>query len=583
MANPVTRTTIVRFPAGDSAGWNRLWGLVNLPVSVSPVGAAVYSGYTASEPNRFRIGGFVTEWWREGWSLRLASTSSDTWLADETYEQSAATQASNNRELSWDASPVTARQAVRFVFLTDEDLARIDADTSAGHADSASAILNPPPFRATVGGPSMTATLHAPLAADMTVGGVSMAVHLPRPFKWEAEVGGVSMAVDPTDLGWVAVIGGPSMTAEVQFPLKWEAEVGGVSASGAIDRTMQLEAFLGGVSVEAAMRFPLALTARIEGIRASFELGQPPPVVPAADNVKAALQNNDAEIVVTWNPARPRRGQIIGYDVSVFDGTNEVVTFTGSPELRSVHSVSPGTVIVRVRGRTDTQIGPWSDPVPVRILRIRLDAQSDLVIGQWQLAESQADDEVNVAPTGLRRMIDIFLAVMKEHVITPMAAVQDQLSIDKAEGVWLDYLGARVGLERPESYNPALDDRFGFDDAGQPFDSHPFLGVDTAATVSFPIADDIYRRIIRARGISVLSDGNLEDFERAVLAIDNTASVGDRQNMTVRVVTDDDFILTLADAIGALPRPAGVQLVIAPRGQFGYDEAGVPFDQGPFA
>ena len=52
--------------------------------------------------------------------------------------------------------------------------------------------------------------------------------------------------------------------------------------------------------------------------------------------------------------------------------------------------------------------------------------------------------------------------------------------------------------------------------------------------------------------------------------------------MTVRVVTSMRSFLELADTSNALPRSAGVRIEYADRGRFGFDQAGVGFDQGPF-
>ena len=439
-----------------------------------------------------------------------------------------------------------------------------------------------PAFRKSTGGITNRFDLIPEISLRADSGGVSMDVMLRGPLKWGSATGGVSAEASLGLFEWIRSAGGPSMAGELTPPMGWKKSTGGVSMEARMTRPLKWEAYAGGPSVELPLWIPPKINASTGRISADIGLYQPPPVVPAPDGVRAILQNHDTQVLVTWNPVRPRRGNITGYDISLDDGDGEVVTFTGRPDLSAVLPVSHGTIVVKVRGRTVTHIGEWSKPVPVVILRIRLDAQSSLVIGQWQLSQA-AEENIELAPTALRKIIDIFLGVMRDYILGPISQVGDQLSVDKAEGVWLDYLGARVGLVRPESYNAALDDRFGFDQSGQPFDAHPFLGVETSETVSFPIADDIYRRIVKARGIAVLSDGNFWDFARAVRAIDSTASISDKQNMTVRVVTDNDFILRLADTLGALPRPAGVQLVIAPRGQFGYDESGVPFDQGPFA
>ena len=439
-----------------------------------------------------------------------------------------------------------------------------------------------PAFRKSTGGITNRFDLIPEISLRADSGGVSMDVMLRGPLKWGSATGGVSAEASLGLFEWISSAGGPSMAGELTPPMGWKKSTGGVTMDARMTRPLKWEAYAGGPSVELPLWIPPKINASTGRISADIGLYQPPPVVPAPDGVRAILQNHDTQVLVTWNPVRPRRGNITGYDISLDDGDGEVVTFTGRPDLSAVLPVSHGTIVVKVRGRTVTHIGEWSKPVPVVILRIRLDAQSSLVIGQWQLSQA-AEENIELAPTALRKIIDIFLGVMRDYILGPISQVGDQLSVDKAEGVWLDYLGARVGLVRPESYNAALDDRFGFDQSGQPFDAHPFLGVETSETVSFPIADDIYRRIVKARGIAVLSDGNFWDFARAVRAIDSTASISDKQNMTVRVVTDNDFILRLADTLGALPRPAGVQLVIAPRGQFGYDESGVPFDQGPFA
>ena len=437
-------------------------------------------------------------------------------------------------------------------------------------------------FRKSTGGITSRFDLIPEISLRADTGGVSMDVMIRGPLKWSSATGGVAAEASLGLFEWISSAGGPSMAGELTPPMGWKKSTGGVSMEARMTRPLKWEAYAGGPSVELPLWIPPKINASTGRISADIGLYQPPPVVPAPDGVRAILQNHDTQVLVTWNPVRPRRGNITGYDISLDDGDGEVVTFTGRPDLSAVLPVSHGTIVVKVRGRTVTHIGEWSKPVPVVILRIRLDAQSSLVIGQWQLSQA-AEENIELAPTALRKIIDIFLGVMRDYILGPISQVGDQLSVDKAEGVWLDYLGARVGLVRPESYNAALDDRFGFDQSGQPFDAHPFLGVETSETVSFPIADDIYRRIVKARGIAVLSDGNFWDFARAVRAIDSTASISDKQNMTVRVVTDNDFILRLADTLGALPRPAGVQLVIAPRGQFGYDESGVPFDQGPFA
>lgn len=129
--------------------------------------------------------------------------------------------------------------------------------------------------------------------------------------------------------------------------------------------------------------------------------------------------------------------------------------------------------------------------------------------------------------------------------------------LDDAEGVWLDLIGLRLGLERPSTSDPTLDRRFGFDAAGEPFDTFPYRG-SVANDAFYPLADELYRSLLRARGITVLSDGTTASFTRAVWFIDADAIVVDNRDMTVTVTTSRVDFLTLADRIGALPRPLGV-------------------------
>ena len=194
---------------------------------------------------------------------------------------------------------------------------------------------------------------------------------------------------------------------------------------------------------------------------------------------------------------------------------------------------------------------------------------SAILIGQWQ------------ASPRLRGIVVDVLQPIIDDAIAARDAIQLMQHIDHAVGVWLDYLGTRLGIERPATTDPAQDDRFGFDMAGSPFDQAPFRG-DVANDALYPLPDALYRRLVKARAIMVLGDGTIYTFSRAVREIDESAAVQDQRNMTVRVVTSRRRLLELADSIGALPRTAGVLIIYADRGRFGFDLAGVPFDQGAF-
>ena len=82
-------------------------------------------------------------------------------------------------------------------------------------------------------------------------------------------------------------------------------------------------------------------------------------------------------------------------------------------------------------------------------------------------------------------------------------------------------------------------------------------------TQCIPLPDAIYRRFVKARAVTVLSDGTAATYVKAVRLIDPTATVVDNRDMTVTVTTALQDLLELADGIGALPRTAGVMVIYA--------------------
>ena len=202
----------------------------------------------------------------------------------------------------------------------------------------------------------------------------------------------------------------------------------------------------------------------------------------------------------------------------------------------------------------------------------------DLLIGQW------------LASPRLRAHPQIFIDIINQEICPALDKLQEQLSIDTAVGVWLDYIGVRMGLPRPATSDPAQDVRFGFAGPTQArgFDLAPFKG-DAVNDAVYPLPDAVYRKFIKSRAILVLSDGTAQTFGKAVREIDPGANVQDQRNMVIRVVTDavQRPFLELADLVGALPRSAGVLIEYASRGTFGMsddpdsdEQSGVGFDSG---
>ena len=89
--------------------------------------------------------------------------------------------------------------------------------------------------------------------------------------------------------------------------------------------------------------------------------------------------------------------------------------------------------------------------------------------------------------------------------------------------------------------------------------------------------------MIKCRAVLVLSNGNFENFKKAVLLLEPGAIVIDNRDMTVTIRHDDPWLIKLADEYHALPRTAGVRIIYAASKPFGYDDAGTPFDVGHWA
>lgn len=179
-----------------------------------------------------------------------------------------------------------------------------------------------------------------------------------------------------------------------------------------------------------------------------------------------------------------------------------------------------------------------------------LAASVDLLIGQYSDSER------------LRALLDIFLDPLRLRALPAIEQIEIYRDLDEAEGVFLDYIAKIVGVSRPSTTDPARDRRFGFDTAGEPFDSDPFRGSEESAA-RYPLPDDVFRRFVQSRALLIFGDGTVSTFERAVQFIDPDASVTDNRNMSVTVTTSRRDLIELADSIEALPRTAGVEMLFA--------------------
>lgn len=161
--------------------------------------------------------------------------------------------------------------------------------------------------------------------------------------------------------------------------------------------------------------------------------------------------------------------------------------------------------------------------------------------------------------------------------------LERMLHVDTAVGVWLDYIGKRVGLDRPSVLVDQSETTFGYRDATAtaPFDAAPFKGA-LSGVGRAPLNDTEFRQMIKARGVALTSRGNISSLRRAVEFIDPEADVVDNRDMTITVLTSRSTAIRRADTYGALPRAAGVRISVTDGRGFGLDKAGDGFDRVRF-
>ena len=220
----------------------------------------------------------------------------------------------------------------------------------------------------------------------------------------------------------------------------------------------------------------------------------------------------------------------------------------------------PGQLAVQVFEDVDAQ------DVPQARTPRRLQASTDLLIDQWRSPR---------API-LNALIETLLVEFRAE-LAAVGALEQQWNVGTAEGVWLDLIGERLGLPRPSTVSQG--EAFGFDDAGFAFDQRR-MADDGIVQPRAPVGDVLYASLLRARGWALLSYGNAYYLENALLEMDPGSIMVDLDDMSFRVTTSRPADILLADQVRALPRPDGVRMIVEGVGQFGFDDAGVSFDQG---
>lgn len=200
-------------------------------------------------------------------------------------------------------------------------------------------------------------------------------------------------------------------------------------------------------------------------------------------------------------------------------------------------------------------------------------------IAQW-LAIQYKDTNIQTLLTNIGKVGQVNLADV-------LNAILPQLDIYTATGVWLDFIGYKLGVPaRPATLTDPDGPFFGFDDGGVGFDQAPFKPESEDST---PINDDSFRPFLLARAQQLITSCTLKNVRDILLLVFEDVAVIDNYNMTMSVIIYTEKSAALVQALldsGVVPKPAGVRLyvqVIFNGGEtFGFNGNGVGFDQQPF-
>ena len=212
----------------------------------------------------------------------------------------------------------------------------------------------------------------------------------------------------------------------------------------------------------------------------------------------------------------------------------------------------------RLRGMNATGEGAWSDWASVRLLETRMapaiQERSDLIIGQY------------AAATRLHGLADGLLSLQNAQLMEPLFSLDDLGHLERAYGVWLDFIGDRLGLLRP--HVPGADIRyFGFDEGSDrgTWDEVPFFDRVQALENLEPLDDDRYRSLLRGRGLSLRLGTSVPDIETVAAAVFTFGGyVTENSDGTLTLYAEDDRV-GMADLVAdtnVIPRPAGISLTI---------------------
>ena len=165
----------------------------------------------------------------------------------------------------------------------------------------------------------------------------------------------------------------------------------------------------------------------------------------------------------------------------------------------------------------------------------------------------------------LQALLDGILEIIQDELVEPLLTLQECIAFADASGVFLDYLGLRVGYTRPTILDADVE-YFGFNGGdGLGFDQAPMFSLHEVLQARTPVGDEWYRGMLKGRARGLLSDGSIRDLDKVLdVLFDGDSYYVDNLDSTIEAkVTDSrSMYVDVVEETGLMPKPAGVGLTV---------------------
>ncbi len=168
------------------------------------------------------------------------------------------------------------------------------------------------------------------------------------------------------------------------------------------------------------------------------------------------------------------------------------------------------------------------------------------------------------ASTRLQSLVREIIGVVDARIADPLRIIERAMNPDESEGVLLDWLGQRIGYDRP--FVASGDARYlGFEgtrsQGGRPFNQAPYWTLESGIEQVEPVGDTTYRILLKGRARRLRGGADRQTIEAVIHIVFGYGYLDERTDpIKVVVRTSDDVLygVVAGESFEALiPRPAG--------------------------